>query len=341
MKTMRSVLVLLALLVSANIVAKPKIRIIATGGTIAGVSESATSSAYSAGQVGVQTLIDAVPQMLYLADISGEQLVNIGSQDMNDEVWLKLAKRINQLLNVEGYDGVVITHGTDTMEETAYFLNLTVHSDKPVVLVGSMRPSTGISADGPGNLYAGVAAAASPNSKGRGVLVCMNNLLLDAKDVIKMHTTDVATFQSANYGKVGYVYNIDNLHTTKSEFNVDNLDRLPKVGIVYGYANASPLPMQAFVDANYDGIVLAGVGDGNFYKDVFDVALKAREKGINIVRSSRCPTGPTCLNGEVDDDKYHFVAALTLNPQKARVLLMLALTKTHDWQEIQEYFKKY
>ena len=162
MKQLRGILVLLALLVSVNIVAKPKIRIIATGGTIAGVSQSATSSAYSAGQVGVQTLIDAVPQMLYLADISGEQLVNIGSQDMNDEVWLKLAKRINQLLNEEGYDGVVVTHGTDTMEETAYFLNLTVKSDKPVILVGSMRPSTGISADGPGNLYAGVAAAASP-----------------------------------------------------------------------------------------------------------------------------------------------------------------------------------
>ena len=124
-------------------------------------------------------------------------------------------------------------------------------------------------------------------------------------------------------------------------FNVENLTELPKVGIVYGYANCSPLPMQAFVDAKYDGIVLAGVGDGNFYKDVFDVALKAREKGINIVRSSRCPTGPTCLNGEVDDEKYHFVAALTLNPQKARVLLMLALTKTNDWRTIQEYFKKY
>ena len=349
MKTMRNILVLMALLVSVNIVAKPKIRIIATGGTIAGVSASATSSAYSAGQVGVQTLIDAVPQMLYLADISGEQLVNIGSQDMNDEVWLKLSKRINELLNNEGYDGVVVTHGTDTMEETAYFLNLTVKSDKPVVLVGSMRPSTGISADGPGNLYAGVAAASSPASKGRGVLVCMNNLLLDAKDVIKMHTTDVATFQSANYGKVGYVYNgeaiynrsIDNLHTVNSEFDVSNIDQLPKVGIVYGYANCSPLPMQAFVDAKYDGIVLAGVGDGNFYKDVFDVALKAREKGINIVRASRCPTGPTCLNGEVDDEKYHFVAALTLNPQKARVLLMLALTKTQDWKQIQEYFKKY
>ena len=342
-------LMTLLLLVVAVAFAKPKVRIIATGGTIAGAGASATSSAYSAGQVGVQTLIDAVPQMLDLADVSGEQLVNIGSQDMNDQVWLKLAKRINQLLNNEGYDGIVVTHGTDTMEETAYFLNLTVHSDKPVVLVGSMRPSTGISADGPANLYGAVAAAASANSKGRGVLCCMNNILLDAKDVIKTHTTDVATFQGGNYGKIGYIYNgeaiynrtPENLHTSKSEFSVDNLNELPKVGIVYGYANCSPLPMQAFVDAKFDGIVLAGVGDGNFYKDVFDVALKARQKGINIVRSSRVPTGPTCLNGEVDDTKYQFIASLTLNPQKARVLLMLALTKTHDWQKIQEYFQKY
>lgn len=347
-KRILSMLTLL-LVVAIVAVAKPKIRIIATGGTIAGAGTSATGSAYSAGQVGVQTLIDAVPQMLDLADVSGEQLVNIGSQDMNDEVWLKLAKRINQLLNNEGYDGVVVTHGTDTMEETAYFLNLTVHSDKPVILVGSMRPSTGISADGPANLYGAVAAAASANSKGRGVMCCMNNILLDAKDVIKTHTTDVATFQGGNYGKIGYVYNgeaiynrtPENLHTTKSEFDVTGLTSLPKVGIVYGYSNCSPLPMQAFVDAKFDGIVLAGVGDGNFYKDVFDVALKARQKGINIVRSSRVPTGPTCLNGEVDDTKYQFVASLTLNPQKARVLLMLALTKTHDWQKIQEYFQKY
>ena len=349
MKTMRNVLMLLALLVSVNIVAKPKIRIIATGGTIAGVSTSSTSSAYTAGQVGVQTLIDAVPQMLYLADVDGEQLVNIGSQDMNDQVWLKLAQRINQLLNEEDYDGVVVTHGTDTMEETAYFLNLTVKSDKPVILVGSMRSSTAISADGPGNLYAGVAAAASPESKGRGVMCCMNNELIYAKDIVKMHTIDVATFKAANAGPLGYVYNGEAhyftttqfKHTTESEFDVTGLQKLPQVGIAYGYANCSPLPFQAFVDANFDGIVLAGVGDGNFYKDVFDVALKAREKGILVVRSSRCPTGPTCLNGEVDDEKYEFVAALTLNPQKARVLLMLALTKTHDWKEIQEIFKKY
>ena len=339
----------LALCVCLSAAAKPKIRIIATGGTIAGVSTTSASSAYTAGQVGIQTLLDAVPQVLNLADVDGEQLVNIGSQDMNDEVWLKLAKRVNELLNKEGYDGVVITHGTDTMEETAYFLNLTVKSDKPVVLAGSMRPSNAISADGPANLYNAVAAAASPACKGMGVLCCMNNQLLDAKTVIKTHTIDCDTFEGGPSGIIGYVYNGEayilqtpnNKHTVNSIFDVSKITKFPKVGIVYGYANASPLPMQAFVDANFDGIVLAGVGDGNFYKDVFDVAVKAQNQGIQIVRSSRCPTGPTCLNSEVDDEKYHFVASLSHNPQKARILLMLALTKTHDWQEIQQFFKEY
>ena len=339
----------LTLAVCLSLEAKPKIRIIATGGTIAGVSSTSASSAYTAGQVGIQTLLDAVPQILNLAEVSGEQLVNIGSQDMNDEVWLKLAKRVNQLLNEEGYDGIVITHGTDTMEETAYFLNLTVKSDKPVILAGSMRPSNAISADGPANLYNGVAAAVSPACKGMGVLCCMNNQLLDAKTVIKTHTIDCDTFEGGPSGIIGYVYNGEayilqtpnNKHTVNSIFDVSKITKFPKVGIVYGYANASPLPMQAFVDANFDGIVLAGVGDGNFYKDVFDVAVKAQNQGIQIVRSSRCPTGPTCLNSEVDDEKYHFVASLSHNPQKARILLMLALTRTHDWQEIQEYFKEY
>ena len=350
MKQLKSILlVATALLVTVSLNAKPKIRIIATGGTIAGVSTTSASSAYTAGQVGIQTLLDAVPQILNLADISGEQLVNIGSQDMNDEVWLKLSKRVNELLNKEGYDGVVITHGTDTMEETAYFLNLTVKSDKPVILAGSMRPSNAISADGPANLYNAVAAAVSPNCKGMGVLCCMNNQLLDAKTVIKTHTIDCDTFEGGPSGIIGYVYNGEahllqspnNRHTKNSVFDVSKLEELPKVGIVYGYANASPLPMQAFVDAKFDGIVLAGVGDGNFYKDVFEVAVEAQKEGIQIVRSSRCPTGPTCLNSEVDDEKYHFVAALDLNPQKARVLLMLALTKTRDWQEIQKFFMEY
>ena len=350
MKNFKAILLIAAaLLVSLSLGAKPKIRIIATGGTIAGVSTTSASSAYTAGQVGIQTLLDAVPQILNLADVSGEQLVNIGSQDMNDEVWLKLAKRINVLLNEEGYDGIVITHGTDTMEETAYFLNLTVKSDKPVILAGSMRPSNAISADGPANLYNAVAAAVSPACKGMGVLCCMNNKLLDAKTVIKTHTIDSDTFEGGPSGIIGYVHNSRayylqeplNKHTEDSEFDISDLDELPKVGIVYGYANASPLPMQAFVDAGFDGIVLAGVGDGNFHKDVFEVAVKAQQKGIQIVRSSRCPTGPTCLDGEVDDARYHFVASLDLNPQKARILLMLALTRTRDWQQIQQYFKEY
>ena len=227
-----SLLIVLAFAVSTIAFAqKPKIRILATGGTIAGVSTSATNSAYGAGQVGVQTLIDAVPQIKDVADVSGEQIVNIGSQDMNDAVWLKLANRINQLLNEEGYDGVLITHGTDTMEETAYFLSLTVHSDKPVVLVGSMRPSTAISADGPANLYNGICAVASPSSKGQGVMVCMNNELFEAKSVIKTHTTDCATFKGGLYGEMGYVYNGKPVYLHKpmakqglqSEFDVKNL----------------------------------------------------------------------------------------------------------------------
>ncbi|MDO4194898.1 MAG: type II asparaginase [Prevotellaceae bacterium] len=342
-------LIVLALVMTLSVAAKPKVRILATGGTIAGVAASSTSTAYTAGQATIETLIAAVPEIKELAEISGEQVCSIGSQDMNDEVWLKLAKRINQLLNEEGYDGVLITHGTDTMEETAYFLNLTVHSDKPVVLVGAMRSSSAISADGPANLYNGVAACADPDSKGHGVMCCMNNQLIDAKDVIKRHTTDCATFAGGTFGSIGYVYGskayyyrqVTARNTVNSVFDVTNVTKLPQVGIVYGYANCSPLPFKAFMDAKFDGIVLAGVGDGNFYKDVFPYAEQAVKDGIIVVRSSRCPTGPTCLNGEVDDDKYHFCASLNLNPQKSRILLMLALTRTHDWQEIQKFFQEY
>ncbi len=349
-KTFKKIALSLLLVMSVAVFAqKPKIRIIATGGTIAGVSKSTTESNYKAGELGIYQLLQAVPEVKNIADVSGEQLVKIGSQDMNDDVWLKLAKRINELLNKEGYDGVVITHGTDTMEETAYFLNLTVHSNKPVVMVGAMRPATGMSADGPLNLYNAVVVAASPNAKDRGVMVSMNEIVLDAKDVIKHNTTAVETFQGANFGKLAYIHNgkvffnrmPQNKHTTQSLFNVDNLKSLPKVGIVYGYSNMSELPMKAFMDAKFDGIVYAGVGNGNFYHTLFDLAVQAQQKGIQIVRSSRVPTGATTLDAEVDDAKYHFVAAQALNPQKARVLLMLALTKTKDWKQIQQYFNEY
>ena len=327
----------------------PNIKILATGGTIAGSGQSATESNYTAGKVGVDALIAAVPDMTKIADISGEQVVSIGSQDMNDEVWLKLAKRVNELLAQDDVDGIVITHGTDTMEETAYFLDLTVKSKKPVVLVGAMRPSTAMSADGPVNLYNAVVAATDEDSKGRGVLVTMNDTIFDARDVTKTNTTSVNTFQSPNFGPLGYIHNSDakyqrspeRKHTTETVFDVSKLTSLPKVGIVYNYANASDLPVKALIDAKFDGIVSAGVGNGNLYHTVFDQLEKASKDGIMVVRSSRTPTGSTTLDAEIDDAKYGFVASGTLNPQKARILLMLSLTQTKDYKDVQKMFQYY
>lgn len=297
----------------------------------------------------IGTLLDAVPEVNKIANVTGEQIVKIGSQDMNDAVWLTLAKRINELLKRGDVDGIVVTHGTDTMEETAFFLNLTVKSDKPVVLVGAMRPSTAMSADGPLNLYNAVVTAAAKESKGKGVVIAMNGLILGAQGATKMNTVDVQTFQSPNSGALGYVlngkvsYNMESLkrHTTKSEFDVTNLDKLPKVGIVYSYSNVDADVMTPFLNGGYQGIVHAGVGNGNIHQNLFPMLEKARKQGILVVRSSRVPTGPTTLDAEVDDNKYQFVASQELNPQKARVLLMLALTKTNDWKKIQQYFNEY
>ncbi|STJ78833.1 L-asparaginase 2 [Escherichia coli] len=201
--------------------------------------DSATKSNYTAGKVGVENLVNAVPQLKDIANVKGEQVVNIGSQDMNDDVWLTLAKKINT--DCDKTDGFVITHGTDTMEETAYFLDLTVKCDKPVVMVGAMRPSTSMSADGPFNLYNAVVTAADKASANRGVLVVMNDTVLDGRDVTKTNTTDVATFKSVNYGPLGYIHNgkIDyqrtpaRKHTSDTPFDVSKLNELPKVGIVY------------------------------------------------------------------------------------------------------------
>lgn len=328
---------------------KPNIHILATGGTIAGTGASAIATNYTAGQVAISSLLDAVPEIKNIANVTGEQIVKIGSQDMNDEVWLTLARKINQLMKDPNIDGIVITHGTDTMEETAYFLNLTVKGDKPVVLVGAMRPSTAISADGPLNLYNAVVVAADKASKGKGVLVAMNGNILGAADVSKMNTVSVETFQAPNSGALGHVLNgkvtytasPEKKHTTQSVFDVSQLNKLPKVGIVYGYSNIDADMVAPMLENGYQGIVHAGVGNGNIHKNVFPVLTDARKKGILVVRSSRVPAGPTSLDAEVNDAEYQFVASQGLNPQKARVLLMLALTKTNDWKKIQEYFNEY
>ncbi|HBG40409.1 MAG TPA: L-asparaginase 2 [Porphyromonadaceae bacterium] len=328
---------------------KPNVYILATGGTIAGTGTSSTKTTYTAGQVAIGTLLDAVPEVNEIANVTGEQIVKIGSQDMNDEVWLILAKRINELFARGDVDGIVITHGTDTMEETAFFLNLTVKSDKPVVLVGSMRPSTAMSADGPLNLYNAVVVAASKESKGKGVLVAMNGMILGAHNVLKTNTVEVETFKSPNSGPLGYVHNGKvffsevpvKKHTFQSDFDVANLNELPKVGIIYSYSNVEDHALKALINNGYKGIIHAGVGNGNIHKNIFPGLVEARKKDILVVRSSRVPTGPTTLDAEVDDNKYQFIASQELNPQKARILLMLALTKTSDWKKIQNYFNEY
>ena len=275
--------------------------------------------------------------------------MKIGSQDMTDDVWLTLAKTINKLLARKDIDGIVITHGTDTMEETAYFLNLVVKSNKPVVLVGAMRPSTALSADGPLNLYNAVVVAGAKESIGKGVLVAMNGLVIGAQSVLKMNTIDVQTFQAPNSGALGYIYNGKvfynqatlKKHTSQSVFDVTNLNALPKVGIVYSYSNMESDVVKMMANSGYKGIIHAGLGNGNIHKNVFPELISARNKGILIVRSTRVPTGPTTLDAEVDDNQYKFIASQELNPQKSRILLMLALTKTSDWKQIQQYFNEY
>jgi L-asparaginase len=327
----------------------PNIVVLATGGTIAGAAATGTQAAYTSGAVGIDTMVAAAPGVKDLANIKGEQISNVGSQDMTLQIMLTLAKRINALLAQNDVDGIVVTHGTDTMEETAYFLNLVVKSEKPVVLVGSMRPSTAVSADGPLNLFNAVGVAADPASAGRGVLVVMNDWIHGAHSLIKTSTTAVQTFMSplrglvgvATYGKNDYYNTPAWKHTTGSEFDVANVDQLPRVDIIYAYSDMPGDLIDASVANGAKGIVIAGVGNGNMNKISLEAAAKAAKKGVTVVRSSRVATGTVGRNVEVNDDEMNFVASDELNPQKARILLMLALVKPHSTVEIQKLFYTY
>ena len=342
----------MALMFSANAdPAKPKIVVLATGGTIAGAQAAQSDAGYKSGTFSVNDLINAVPQLTNVAVLSGEQIANIGSQTMNHEVWLKLAARCNELLAKDDVDGIVITHGTDTMEETAYFLSLVVHSDKPIVLVGSMRPATAISADGPINLYNAVALAANPEARGRGPLVVLNDTIHYAREAQKMHTTRMDTFQSPNRGIAGmmntgkaFFYSMNTTrHGTKSEFSVDgkSVSDLPRVDIVYSYANLGGDMIDALVAKGVKGIILDGVGDGNTTDAALAALENAAKKGVVVVRCSRTGAGVVDRNVEVNDDKLGFVAGMELSAQKARILLMLGLMQTDDIKKLQEYFVEY
>jgi L-asparaginase len=340
-----------ALLAMASPVAqgKPKIVIVATGGTIAGAADSTTAAGYQSGAVAVDVLINAVPQMKKFADVSGVQVASVGSQDMNDEIWIKLATEVNAILARPDVTGVAITHGTDTMEETAYFLNLVVKSDKPVVLTGSMRPSTSLSADGPLNIYNAVGVASDPRAKGRGVLVVANDDIHGARAITKRHTTDVETFVSPEAGLIGVCLFDDRefsrsparAHTSATPFTVKPGQVLPRVDVIYAHAGMSPDLIDAAVANGAKGLVIAGVGDGNMTTPALEAIKRAVAKRVLIVRSTRVGDGIVRRNIEVDDDKTGTAVSKELNPAKARVLLKLALTQTSDIKKVQEMFDKF
>lgn len=323
--------------------------IVAIGGTIAGEGESSTGAKYSASKISIDQITLAVPGIHKLASIKTKQLMNIASQDIDDDSWLEISRTINELLNKKGVDGIVITHGTDTLEETAYFLNLTVKSTKPVIMVGAMRPSTSISTDGMMNLYNAIALAASSQAANKGVLVVMNDNIFSSRDVSKTSTTNLDAFRSYSLGAIGHInygkpqiyYSPVRTHTKSSAFDVEKFTSLPKVEIVYMYAGQNADIIDSMVNSGTQAIIIAGVGDGNIYKNALSKLIDASKKGVIIVRSSRTGSGFIEPDVEVNDSAHNFITADNLNPQKARILTKLALTKTNDIEKLREIFAKY
>ena len=327
----------------------PNVVVLATGGTIAGAGTSGVQAAYTSGQVGVEQLLAAVPEARTLATLRGEQISNIGSQDMSDEVWLKLARRVSELVAAPEVDGIVITHGTDTLEETGYFLNLVVKSRKPVVLTAATRPSTALSADGPLNFFNAVAVAAHKNAAGRGVLVVVNDSIHGASSLTKATTSGEPMFLSPGRGLVGTVaYGQCEFYrgpagrnTVESEFSLDGVTSLPRVDIVMAHASMDGALIDAAVAAGARGVVIAGVGNGNMTKAALAALAAQAKKGIVGVRSTRVATGRVGRNLEVDDDALGLVASDDLSPQKARVLLRLALLAPRPLADVQRLFDEY
>ncbi len=325
----------------------PRLVLLATGGTIAGqANQPVDTIGYISGQIDIQTLVKQTPGLSQLAYVHAEQFCQIGSEDMTPALWLSLGKRVAALLEQPDVDGIVILHGTDTLEETAYFLHLTVHSAKPVVLTGAMRPATALSADGPMNLYQAVQVAADAHSVGKGVLVVMENYIFDARSVSKLATHAPSAFLGQQ-GSIGYLngphvcYTARPVrrHTEQSRFDVRTLSSLPPVCILYQYAG-SEAAFFAQACSYYPGIILACVGNGSL-NQLMQQALRSLPASPVIVRSSRSPFGGVPHDGEISDKRLHTIAAGNLSPQKARVLLQLCLTQTDNPQEIQAIFDQY
>ena len=335
---------------AAHAADKPRVVILATGGTIAGAGASvANSASYQAARVPVDALIAGVPELADIARVRGAQVFQIASESMTNAHLVTLGKRVAALARQPDVDGIVITHGTDTLEETAFFLNLVLKTDKPVVIVGSMRPGTAMSADGMLNLYNAVAVAGSKDSAGKGVLVTLNDEIHTGRDVTKTVNIKTEAFKSP-WGPLGMIVEGKTYwfrapakrHTRGTEFDIDAIDTLAPVDIAYGYGNATPTAYRAFAQGGARALIHAGTGNGSVSGAVVPALQALRGQGVQIIRSSRVTGGGFVLrNAEQPDDKYDWVVAHDLNPQKARILASVALTRTSDTRELQRMFMEY
>jgi glutamin-(asparagin-)ase len=330
--------------------AKPTVVIVATGGTIAGAGASALNSAtYQAAKVPVEKLIAGVPELSTVANVRGEQAFQIASESFTNDKLVTLAKRVSALAKDPSVNGIVVTHGTDTLEETSFFLNLVVHTDKPIVVVGSMRPGSAMSADGMLNLYDAVALAASPAAKGKGVLVTMNDDILSGRDASKRVNIKTSAFSSP-WGALGMIVEgktywfrtLAKRHTMTSEFDIDTITALPEVSIVYGSGSMNIDMYDAAVKNGAKAVINAGTGNGSVPNYAVDKLKAIRTAGVMVVRSSRVGEGGFVLrNAEQPDDQYDWVVAHDLNPQKAKILAAVALTKPVTSAELQRIFWEY
>ncbi|GAB4222400.1 MAG: asparaginase [Francisella sp.] len=330
--------------------AVPTVYVVATGGTISGVGKSSISPIYKSGVLSINKILEKEPSFKNLANIQSEQFYNIDSVDMTMSMRIKLAEHIQELIDNPKIDAVVITHGTDSMVQTAFFLNQVLDVKKPVVLVGAMRAFSSLSSDALVNLYDAIVTAINKQSINKGVLVVMNEEIFTANDVAKTNTTNVSAFKSPNYGKLGTVIMNDVDYYQKPKaighiLNINdlkNISQLPKVEVIYESADISPEFLDSILKIkDLKGIVLAGLGNGNIPSNQSNFLKKARDKGIVIVRSSYVGSGKVTHNYKNLDTDFGLVSASTLSPEKARIFLQLCLLKTQDIKQIQKLFDRF
>jgi L-asparaginase len=316
---------------------RPRIAILATGGTIAGASQAGANTAYTSGSLTATQLLDAIPSLAAHADLLACQVANVGSQNMTHDVWWTLLCRIDALNADDAIDAIVVTHGTDTLEETAYFLSLTARREKPLVLVGAMLPATARDADGPRNLYAAILTACALHKRGDayGPIVAMQDILFLARDIQKIASSGLYAFGAPNAAPIGRVQGDSVQFATPPTPMVGGVPAFPSiapphlwpdVGIVYAHANMGAEVID-FLAGRVKGLVLAGVGNGNATDAALTALARAIVNGVSVVRATRTGSGRVDRNIELDDDAFGFIAAGDLSPQKARILLMLALTQ--------------